>query len=34
MKFFANSRREHYLLGVLTGVVLAVAAYVVPQIVG
>lgn len=34
MKFFANSKREYFLIGVLVGVVLATAAYVVPQIVG
>lgn len=30
MKVFANTKREWFLIGTLTGVVLAVVAYVVP----
>ena len=33
MKFWNNSRREHFLLGTLTGVLLAVATYVVTVLV-
>jgi hypothetical protein len=34
MKFFNNTKREYLLIGVLIGVVLALAAYAVPQLVG
>lgn len=33
IKFFANTRREHFLIGVLVGVVLAIVAYTVPYLV-
>lgn len=34
MKVFNNSKREFFLIGVLVGVVLAVAAYFVPHLIG